>query len=635
MITAQRRSQLTSVAVSFGLHALAILVMLFIKLSLPEDSLNMVLDSVFSDERFQEEFEHEIEQNNEVATSMNVMESRSLSTAAGTGTGGTGGTVVATQKLESASSLKEPTVPVRVAEISLPGAQFVAEDLGTGVIKGDVGRVVEGYGAALSQLTQELIRLMREQKLMVVWLFDESESMRDDQKEIREKFHKVYEELGLAAKSDAKLRLTDEVLLTSIWSFGDNVTEHTKQPTPKVSEVREAMDKIEIEESGKENMCKAITSVIGKYGPLAQRQRRRLAVVVVSDESGDDGDHVEECIELARKVKSPVYVLGRYSAFGYPYARMTWVDPKYKLMYWLTINRGPETPFPELLQTDGLHNRWDYDSSGFGPYEQVRLARETGGIFFMLPGTEDNITGSRSVEDRRFDLLDMKEYLPDLQARVSYARERDQSKFRGTQWQVVSLLNPYQDKDLEIQELYYSAEPEAFDQQGAESFRKAIRSLQLFNDALRALDSIQKDRAKEQSQRWRANYDLIHAQCKAYRVRLFQLLLALDQHKKLRPQLRVVNGVKNNHWSVVRQQEMLPPDPEQVKITKVNLDELNQQMDEATQEFQAVIKNHPQTPWARRAQYEMNTGFGVKFVDAFWDFEAYKLAAKEVKLPTP
>jgi hypothetical protein len=638
MMTAQKRSQFYSVMVSLGVHVLALVAMFFIKMSLPDDSLQLVLDSVFSEERFQEEFEHEIEQTNEIATTMNVVESRMITSATGTGSGGDGGMVGGgggtAEKLDQASSLKEPQVAVGAGNISIPGPQFVADDLGTGPIKGDVGRVVDGYGPALSQLTQELIRLMREQKLMVVWLFDESESMRDDQKEIRDKFHKVYEELGLAAKSDSKLRATDEILLTSIMSFGDNVTEHTKAPTSKVADVREAMDKIEIEESGKENMCKAVSSALAKYGPYAQKQQRRLAVVIVSDESGDDGELIEDSIERCKKVKAPVYILGRYSVFGYPYARMTWTDPKYKLTWWLTINRGPETPFPELLQTDGLHQRWDYDSAGFGPYEQVRLARETGGIFFILPGTEDNISGTRSIEDRRFDLLDMKEYLPDLSARLPYAKERDSSKFRKIQWDVINVLNPHKDKELEIQEIHYSADPETFDQQGARAFQQAVRSLQLFNEALRLLDTVKPLRAKEQSQRWRANYDLIHAQCKAYRVRLFQLLLALDQHKKNRPVPKITNGVQNNMWNVVRQKIMLPPDPVQVKQTKVDLDELNQQMEEATQEFQAIVENHPRTPWARRAQYEMNIGFGVMFVDGYWDFSAYA-NAKGIKLPTP
>lgn len=649
-MVAQKKSQYYSLTFSVGVHAAALLLMLFLKISLPEQTLDLVLDSVFSDERFQEEFEHEIEATNEIATSLNVVESNAATTATGTGTGGDGGAVSGggggagagggggmSQKLDSASSIKEPRVGFGTGDISLPGGQFLADDLGTGTgaIKGEVGRVVEGYGTALSQLTQELVRLMREQKTMVVWLFDESESMRDDQKEIRDKFHKVYEELGLAAKSDSRLRAADETLLTSIMSYGDNVTEHTKGATAKISEIREAMDKIEIEESGKENMCKAVSFAVSKYSQQAQKQHRRLAVVIVSDESGDDGLEIEDAIERCKKVKAPVYVLGRYSVFGFPYARMTWIDPKYKLEWWLTINRGPETPFPELLQTDGLHSRWDYDSSGFGPYEQVRLARETGGIFFLLPGTEDNISGTRSVEDRRFDQLDMREYLPDLSARVGYAKERDSSKFRNVQWQVINVLNPHKDKELEIQEIHYSAEPEAFDQQGARAFQQGVRSLQLFNEALRLLDTIKPLRAKEQSQRWRANYDLIHAQCKAYRVRLFQLLLALDQHKKNRPVPKIKDGVQNNLWNAVRQKIMLPPDPVQVKQTKVDLDELNQQMEEATKEFQAIIEDHPRTPWARRAQHEMDIGFGIMFVDGFYDFSAYANAAKSVKVPTP
>ena len=129
--------------------------------------------------------------------------------------------------------------------------------------------------------------------------------------------------------------------------------------------------------------------------------------MVVSDESGDDGTKVETTLAAAVKAKSPIYFLGRESVFGYRYARIRWVDPKYRLTHWLTINRGPETPAPEQLQWDGLHSRWDVFSSGFGPYEQVRLAKETNGIFFVLPGEEENLTGAGAHEKRKFDFLDM------------------------------------------------------------------------------------------------------------------------------------------------------------------------------------------------------------------------------------
>jgi hypothetical protein len=255
---------------------------------------------------------------------------------------------------------------------------------------------------------------------------------------------------------------------------------------------------------------------------------------------------------------------------------MRWTDPKYGLEHWLVINRGPETPFPELLQFDGLHERWDYDSSGFGPYEQVRMAKETGGIFFLLPGTEDNITGVNSETERKFEQLNMKEYLPDLAARVDYARQRDLSKFRSTQFLVIAALNPHKDADLQMREIWYSPQPAQFAKEGAEQFQKALKAMQRLNEATRLLDTIAPLRSKEPSQRWRANYDLIHAQCLAYRVRLFQFLLALDQHQKQNPQFQ--NPI-NNSWNIGRVAEMLPPDEQQAKITKVDLTELQRQLE--------------------------------------------------------
>ena len=66
-----------------------------------------------------------------------------------------------------------------------------------------------------------------------------------------------------------------------------------------------------------------------------------------------------------------------------------------------------------------------------------------------------------------------------------------------------------------------------------------------------------------------------------------------------------------------------------------NLDQLTAQMKEAAEEYEAVIHEHPHTPWARQAAYEMSLGFGIKLVDGFHDFDAYARATKEIKLPTP
>ncbi len=621
------RDVVVGVTISLLLHVASLVALSFIVFQGPLDQLQTVLDSVFDEERVQEEFTQDVEQSTVAAEAVNYA---SGSMAMGmTGTGGTAGPVVAQQKIEQAESLRVPDVKVNIGSMNVPGLNIISKDLGTGQVTGEVGRVVEGYGAALGQMTQELVRLMRESKVHVVWLFDESESMKDDQKEIRERFHKVYEELGLVQKHDSKLKASDEILLTTVVSFGEKVTELTSKPTANVDEIKKAIDNIKIDESGKENTCAAIMSAVSKYQAGAVRQKRKLVVILVSDESGDDGQLVEETIDRCKKSDTPVYVLGHYSVFGYPYARMSWVDPKYNLTHWLQINRGPETPFPECLQFDGLHGRWDVFSSGFGPYEQVRIAKETGGIFFMLPGTEANLAGAGSLEQRKFDLLDMREYLPELGSRFEYARERSSSKFRDAQWQVIVKLNPHLDKELNMQEHQYSLDPSKFATQGKVTFDRAVRAMGMLNEAVKVLDDVKKLRDREQSQRWRANYDLMHAQCLAYRVRLFQLLISLDAHQKAKP---IPKDPKNNFWDIHRVAALLEPDKEQIRATRVDMTELKKQHELAKAEFQEVIKNHPRTPWARRAAWELSPGFGMKFAESFWD---PRYEAKDIKLPKP
>ncbi|MBM4075430.1 MAG: VWA domain-containing protein, partial [Planctomycetes bacterium] len=499
-------------------------------------------------------------------------------------------------------------------------------------VSGETGRVVEGYGAALGQITQELIRLMRETKILVVWLFDESDSMKDDQMEIRERFYKVYDELGVVQKQDAKLKQSDETILTSVMSYGNKVAEHTSKITSNNTEIKHAIDNIKVDTSGLENMCAAVSAAVGKYSKIANAQKRRLVVIVVTDESGDDGDHVEETIQKCKIAGAPVYFLGHYSVFGYPYAHIRWIDPVYKLHHWIQINRGPETPHPECLQFDGLHGRWDVFSSGFGPYEQVRIAKQTGGIFFMLPGKEDNLTGAGSVEERKFDLLDMKEYLPDLSSRVAYSKERDLSKFREVQWKVIVALNPHIDPNkeaLNIQEHRYSIKDGEFKTQSTKTFNQAMKVMGLLSEAVRVLDSVKKLRDREPSERWRANFDLMHAQCMAYRVRLFQLMLAIDGHNREKP---APLDPKNNYWDIQRTQRMLEPTKEQIKLTKVDLDELNRQNELARAEFQSVIENHPRTPYARRAQFELQQGFGMRFAEVYWD-PRYEKGGEYFKIP--
>jgi hypothetical protein len=99
----------------------------------------------------------------------------------------------------------------------LPGLDRLGDDLGSEQVLGEPGALVEGYGPALDRLTQELARLMRQNKILVVWLFDESESMRDDQKDLQGRIQRVYEELKLF-KED----VPEDVMLSAVVSFARN-----------------------------------------------------------------------------------------------------------------------------------------------------------------------------------------------------------------------------------------------------------------------------------------------------------------------------------------------------------------------------------------------------------------------------
>jgi hypothetical protein len=641
-----RSASFSALGTSIAVHIAVMIALYAIKQELDTGQPEVVLETVFDDEREQEEFTKELETETEIAETQNIMAGGAVSTAVG----GSGAPAVSQVAVEESESLQEVDFNINVSNITLPGENIIGNALGVGEVNGNTGQVVEGYGAALGLLTRELIGLMRKEKVMVVWLFDESFSMKDDQEEIAQKFHKVYEELGIQQKTDKELRKTDQVLLTSILSFGAGVHELTKAPTSNVNEIRAAIDNIPVDESGDENMCAAIGKAVLQYGPKARSQKRRLVLIVVSDESpSDSGDQnlndygqIEEAIQVCEKARSPVYILGRESIFGYPYARIRWKDPVYNLNHWVRINRGPETAYPECLMWNGLHARSDSASSGFGPYSQVRISKETGGIFFMLPGEEENLINQGAIDAREFKALAMKEYEPLLLSRRVYEEQRARSKFRQTCWEIIRTLNPHSDKKLNMRYWHFSIEPAEFQKQGKAEFDKASYAMILLDKAVSMLDEVKPLRAKEESQRWRACYDLIYGQCIAYRVRLFQYLLALDDHASKTPP---PSDPKHNRWHIrwVGKPPAEVTDAQfkrlkgafKLKGTKEEyMAMLAEERQRASENFSSVMEEHDGTPWFARAKWDRSRGYAFEFYSYFHDPKYNEVGAgKRIQIP--
>ncbi len=150
-----------------------------------------------------------------------------------------------------------------------------------GDVAGEGGAVVEGYGAALDRFSQELVRMMREQRVLVIWLFDESESMKDDQQDLKGRLHRIYEELKLVDKDDSFAAKRgkgkeDAILLTSIMSFGEKTHFHLnkRRPTSDEREIMKAVDAIPIDRTGRKTparrSCRRSTSTRPSRGPATQ-----------------------------------------------------------------------------------------------------------------------------------------------------------------------------------------------------------------------------------------------------------------------------------------------------------------------------------------------------------------------------
>jgi len=385
---------------------------------------------------------------------------------------------------------------------------------------------------------------------------------------------------------------------------------HTREPTYKIEDIRDAIDAVPLDPTGLEYTCTAIGKIIDGHRKFASSGQRQLALIVVTDESGEQDDNktnVEAAISVARDNRCPLYVLGREAVFGYPYCYMNWVHQETGLNFWLQINRGPETPDVEQLQTDGFHHRWDAHPSGFGPYEHTRMARETGGVFFLLPSPEVNLVAR---DDRKYELNAMRPYLPDLGPRAAYLAEREKSELRRTVAKVIYDLNPYV-KELErflIVPSYYSIDPEQFRASIAVELEEAKQFFLYLDAAEKELERIKDRRDNEPNPRWRANYDLLYAQVIAYKVRMYEYGAFMEAFA--REPKRVKNPlfpVKTNYWALTTRAETITDE------------ETSSYRERSRQMLEQIVNDHPGTPWAARAQWELARGFGVDLVEHYED----------------
>lgn len=474
---------------------------------------------------------------------------------------------------------------------------------------GNVG--VSGAVGAIDRLTHEILKSVEQQPTLVVWLFDQSGSLREERARILERFHGVYDQLGVieAAEVPAFKQHKDKPLLTAVVGFGASPRVLTKEPTDKIEEIEAAVRSIDDDASGQENVFQAVAMTATKFRNYRTPSQgsRNVMIIVFTDEAGDDLSEMDSTVYLCRRLAMPVYVVGRPAPFGRREAYVKWIDPDPKFdqrPQWVPVNMGPESLLPERLKLQFYGSRREEEliDSGFGPYGLTRLCYETGGLYFAAhPNREvGRRIGGRETENLSahftafFDPDVMSRYQPDY---VSSEEYRQAIKASGARQALMEASQLSWTTQLENIRTRFPRRSEAELAQILSIAQRAAALRQPQIDRIcQILSTGEDDRPNLKSPRWEASFDLALGRALATKVRTDGYNAMLAQAKQGMP----FQNERNNTWVLVAGDKY--PSSSLEKTARRAQQYLNQ-----------VDAQHAGTPWAYLADRELRTPLGWRW----------------------
>ncbi len=454
-----------------------------------------------------------------------------------------------------------------------------------------------GVEGSIDRLTMEIAASLKEQKTLVIWLFDASLSLKERRNAIADRFENVYKQLGQLEPN------ADKALKTAAAAFGEKLTILTDEPVDDIREVVPKVRAIKDDVSGKENTFSSVMTVANKFLPYRQKMRRNVMIIVVTDERGDDYVDVEKNVQLLRRYGMKVYCVGNAAVFGREKGFVSWTYEDGTTED-LPVDQGPETVAMERVELPfwGTNARdLDYMSAGYGPYALTRLCAETGGLYLVTAETKI-----------QFDPLVMKNYRPDYRPIRDYEADLKKNQAKMA---LVAAANATRTKTIpSIQTIFRADNDNALRQEVTEA-QKPMAELDYF--IAEVMDSIakgEKDRDKLETPRWRASYDLSMGRALALRVRSagYNQLLA---EMKVNPKAFATEG--NNQWKLVPSKE-ITSGPAIKKLEKRAMEYLTR-----------VIDENPGTPWALMAERELSTPLGWAWEESRADYAGMDRAAAE------
>ena len=472
------------------------------------------------------------------------------------------------------------------------------------VVPGTTGEALVQLDTALDRVTWEIARNLQESKVLVVWLIDASGSLGPQRQVLQKRLKRIYGELNALEYAD-QIPRADQPLVSGVVAFGAKSTFMTKTPTDKFEDILSAIQDAPTDESGVENVFAAVNQVMDNWHEYRTKHGRRILVVTVTDEAGDDyGPTMELAITKCRRYEAKGYVIGPASPFGRRKGLVPYVAKENGQTYQIPVDLGPETVVVESIDLPFWYEgpQYTYLSSGYGPYALSRFVKETGGVYFMTNMT--TTSGLSTVGE--FDAGLMKAYVPDYRYSSPDQFMKDLIKY-PLRAAVVGTAEYSQTTNLRAQgtpQMEFRVQPNNFRQAFADAQRSAaISSLAIDNILARMPPNVDKLYASEPSARWRLAFSLNYGRLLAQKIRSFEYNSALAQLKTGYAEADIQNKVNHFIFRPSRELTYAPSLKKQVGIAEAHL--------------QRVLDEAPGTPWAIMASRELRDGFGIKLIERF------------------
>jgi hypothetical protein len=499
--------------------------------------------------------------------------------------------------------------------------EATAESMAIVPVKGSVGNSVKAASGAVDRMTQEILMSMQERETVVVWMFDQSASLMEQREEIVQRFDRIYDELGiLQAAGHASFADKKQPLLTQVYAFGSQIKPLLKNPTPSLTTIKEAIQSIERDSTGIENVMETVVIAAKDHASYRRidkttgKPKNNVMLIIVSDESGDDKNQVDNAIRICNQHQMPVYVIGVPAPFGRTNTEVKWVDPDPEFdqsTQWALVSQGPESVMPERLRLDSTGTFGDLNmiDSGFGPFHLTRLSYETGGIYFAVHPNRNTNRRVKKWETKSysaslqhfFDPKIMRRYKPDYVTNQTYlarlkANESRSALVKAATFTTTGTLESPVLRFEKLNEAAFVSNVSAAQQTAA------IVEPQI-NRLYEMLKVGEESRPDEVSLRWQAGFDLAMGRAIAAKVRAtsYNAMLALIKTKLKFDPPKNKKTPQNNTWVLV------PADVVQTGSQDTKL------LEKASNYLSRVVEDHPGTPWALLAQRELETPIGWKW----------------------